>query len=212
LLSPGSSTFTTWKRRVLLEVLLVLGPCRRGDRAQFAARERRLQQVRGVVLPFGAAGADQRVRFVDEQDDRLLRTLHLLDHLLQAVLELALHASARLQQTEVERVQLDVAQRFGNVAGRDAVREALDDRGLPDAGLAREDRVVLPLPRQDVDDLADLGIAAEHGVELVLARRFGEVRRELVERGCARRGTAAVVTAASTAAAAGRRDRFGRFR
>ena len=35
-----------------------------------AARQRRLQQVGGVAVPGRAAGADQRVRLVDEQDDR----------------------------------------------------------------------------------------------------------------------------------------------
>ena len=37
------------QRRVLLDVLLVLGPGRRGDRAQRAARQRRLQQVGRVA-------------------------------------------------------------------------------------------------------------------------------------------------------------------
>ena len=58
---------------VLLEVLLVLGPGRRRDRAQLAAREGGLQEVRGVVLPGLAAGADHGVRLVDEDDDRLRR-------------------------------------------------------------------------------------------------------------------------------------------
>ena len=44
--------------------------------------------------------------------------------------------------------------------------EAFDHRGLADAGLAGEDRIVLPPPRQDVDDLADLGIAAEDRIDL----------------------------------------------
>ena len=59
------------QRRVLLEVLLVLGPGRGGDRAQLAARQRRLEQVGRVAGAGRAAGADQRVGLVDEQDDRL---------------------------------------------------------------------------------------------------------------------------------------------
>ena len=39
------------QRRVLLEVLLVLGPGRGRDRPQLAARQRRLEQVGGVALP-----------------------------------------------------------------------------------------------------------------------------------------------------------------
>ena len=58
------------QRRVLLEVLLVLGPGRGRDGAQLAAGQGRLEQVGRVALPGLAAGADQRVRLVDEQDDR----------------------------------------------------------------------------------------------------------------------------------------------
>ena len=53
----------------------------------------------------------------------------------------------------------------------DPQREALDHRGLADAGLAGEDRVVLPAAHQDVDDLADLLVAADDRVDLALARR-----------------------------------------
>ena len=76
------------------------------DRAQRAARQRRLEQVGRVAGAGRAAGADQRVGLVDEQDDRLRRRLHFVDHLAQAVLELALHAGAGLQQADVERAQL----------------------------------------------------------------------------------------------------------
>ncbi len=96
---------TAGQRRILLDVLLVFGPGRGGDRAQRAARQRRLQQVGRIARARRAAGADQRVRFVDEQDDRLRRGLDLVDHLAQPLLELALHAGARLQQADIERPQ-----------------------------------------------------------------------------------------------------------
>ena len=106
------------QRRVLLEVLLVFGPRGGRDGAQFAARQRRLQQVGGVVLPGLAAGADHGVRFVDEQDDRRGRGLHFVDQPLQPVLEFALDARAGLQQRQVERADGDVAQRRRHVALR----------------------------------------------------------------------------------------------
>ncbi len=58
------------QRGILLEVLLVLRPGRGRDGAQLAAGQRRLEQVGGVALSRLAAGADHRVRLVDEQDDR----------------------------------------------------------------------------------------------------------------------------------------------
>jgi len=123
------------------------------------------------------------VGLVDEQDDRRGRTLHLLDHRLEPVLELALHARAGLEQTQVKAAQAHSAQRLGHITRRDAQGKAFHHRRLADAGLAREDRIVLPPPRQDVDHLADLEVAADHRVDLALTRPGGEVLRELVEAG-----------------------------
>ena len=103
----GSSTWTTWKRRVsagsfsmcfLYSAQVVAATVRSVPRARAG-----LSRLAASPVPAGAAGADQRVGLVDEQDDRLGRGLDLLDHLLEPVLELALHAGAGLQQAEVQR-------------------------------------------------------------------------------------------------------------
>ena len=60
-------------------------------------------------------------------------------------------------------------------------REALDDGGLADAGLADQHRVVLRPARQDLHDPLDLLLATDDRVELGLARELGEVAAELVE-------------------------------
>ena len=48
----------------------------------------------------------------------------------------------------------------------DPLGEALDDRGLADAGLADQDGVVLGAAGEDLDDAADLVVAADDRVEL----------------------------------------------
>ena len=65
------------ERGVLLDVLAVLVERRRADRAQLAAREHRLEQVRGVDGALRRAGADDRVQLVDEEDDLALGVLDL---------------------------------------------------------------------------------------------------------------------------------------
>ena len=65
------------ERRVLLDVLAVLVERRGADAVQLAARQRGLQQVAGVHRALGAAGADQRVQLVDEQDDAIVRVRRL---------------------------------------------------------------------------------------------------------------------------------------
>src|SRR5690349_2477596 len=60
---------------VFLEILFVFSPSRGGDRAQRAAREGGLEKIGGVALTGLATSANQRVSFVDEQDDGLGRRL-----------------------------------------------------------------------------------------------------------------------------------------
>src|SRR5690606_38440825 len=69
----------------------------------------------------------------------------------------------------------------GDVARDDALREALDDGGLADAGLADQHGVVLRAPGEHLADTADLGVAADHRVELALSGAVGEVDPELLE-------------------------------
>ena len=168
--------------RVFFDVLAVLVEGRRADRAQLTARKHRLQQVRGVHCALGRAGADDRVQLVHEQDDPAVGVLHLLQHRLQPVLELAAVLRARDQRADVERDDAAVAQRLGNVARHDALREALDDRRLADARVADQHGVVLRAPRQHLDHAPDLLVAADHRVELALLRGLGEVSAEALER------------------------------
>ena len=165
---------------VLLDVLAVLVEGGGADRLQLAAGEHRLEDRRRVDRPFGRAGPDERVDLVDEQQD-VAAGLDLLEHLLEALLEVAAVAAAGDEGAEVERVQLLVAQRVGHVVVDDHLGEALDDGGLADAGLADQHRVVLRPPGEDLHDPLDLAAAADHRVELVLAGELGEVAAELVE-------------------------------
>ena len=134
------------ERSVLLDVLAVLVERRRADAAQFAAREHRLEQVGRVHSPLRSARTDDRVQLVEEQDDRALRVSDLLQHALQAFLELAAVCRARDQRADVEGDHAPLAQRLGHVAVDDPLCEPLDDRRLADARLADQHGVVLGAP------------------------------------------------------------------
>ena len=68
----------------------------------------------------------------------------------------------------------------------------LDDGGLADARLADQDRIVLGPAREHLDGAPDLLVAADHRVELVLPRLFGEIAGVLLERLIALLGGGAV--------------------
>ena len=71
---------------------------------------------------------------------------------------------------------------FGHVAVDDAQRQAFGDRGLADAGLADQHRIVLGAARQHLDGAADLLVAADDRIELAGARVGGQVARIFLQR------------------------------
>ena len=103
------------ERRVPLDVLAVLVQRGRADALQLAAGERRLEDVGGVDGALGGAGADERVQLVDEED-AVAAGAHLLDDLLEALLELAAVLRAGDQRADVEREHALALQRLRHVA------------------------------------------------------------------------------------------------
>ena len=170
------------ERRVLLDMLLVFVERGGADAVQFAARQRRLEQIGRIHRAVGFAGADQRVHFVDEENDAAVGRRDFLQHGLQPLLEFAAVFCAGDHRAEIERKQLLVLQTFGHVAVDDAQRQALDDRGLADAGLADQNRIVLGPARQNLDRAADFLVAADHRIELAVARGLREIAGIFLQR------------------------------
>ena len=172
----------TLERGVLLDVRSVLVERRRADRAQLAAREHRLEQVPGGDGALGRARTDDRVELVDEEDDLPLARGDLLQHGLEALLELAAVLRAGDERADVERPDALALQPLGHVARDDSLREPLRDRGLADPRLADQHRVVLRTAREHLDRPPDLLVAADHGVELPLLGERRQVAPVLLER------------------------------
>ncbi len=170
------------ERRVLLDVLAVLVERGRADAAELAAREHRLEQVRGVDGALGRAGADDRVQLVDEEHDPALGVRDLGEHRLQPLLELAAVLRPGEERADVERPDALALEALGDVAADDPLREPLGDRRLADARLADQDRVVLRPTREHLDHAPDLLVAADHRVELAALGGLGQVAPELGER------------------------------
>ncbi len=173
---------TALQRGVLLDVLAVLVERRRPDEAQFAARQHRLDHVAGIHGTLGGTGADDGVQLVDEGDDLAFGVRDLLQHRLQALLELPAVLRARHHRSEVEGDDPLVLQPFGDVAFDDASGESLDYRRLAHPGLADQDRVVLGAPRQDLHQATDLVVAPDDRVELALPGEVREVAAVALQR------------------------------
>ena len=164
-------------------MLAVLVERRRADGVQLAAREHRLEQVGGVHGALGRPGADDRVQLVDEEDDLAVGVLDLLEHGLQALLELAAVLGARDERPQVERHHALGRFRPSGTSPR-TMRWASPSTMavLPTPGLADEHGVVLGAAAEDLDDAADLLVPADDRVELARAGVGGQVAAVLLER------------------------------
>jgi predicted ABC-class ATPase len=97
---------------------------------------------------------------------------------------------------EIERHQALVAQGLRHVAVDDALGQALDDRGLADAGLADQNRIVFGAAGQHLDGAANFLVPPDHRVEFTLPRHRGQVAGILFEGVVALFGAGAVCGAA----------------
>ena len=180
---------TTLEGGVLFEVLAVLVERGGADGLQLTTGQHGLEDAGRVDRALGGSGADEGVDLVDEQDD-VAAGLDLLQHLLEALLEITAVAGTGDERTEVEGVELLVLQGLGDIARRDLLGEALDDGGLADAGFADEHRVVLGAAAEHLHHPLGFLLAADDRIELLLAGELGEVATELVEHERTRGGIA----------------------
>ncbi len=170
-----------FERGIFLDVLAVFVQRGGADGAQLSAGQRGLQHVGGVDGAFGRSGADQRVQLVDEENDLALRVFDFFEHGFEAVFELAAIFCSGQHRAKIERDHALVLQRFGHVAGNDALGEAFDDGGLADAGLADEHGIILRAAREHLDDAADFFVASDDGIELAAAGLLGQVAGVFVQ-------------------------------
>ena len=163
------------QRAVLLHVLAILVQRGRTDAVQFAARQHGLQQIGGVHRPIRSACPDHGVQLVDEEDHLALGRLDFLEHGLEPLLEFAAEFRAGDQRAHVEHDDPTMPEALRHVAAHDALGQPFDDGGLADARVADQHRVVLGPTGQDLNDAADLVVAADDRVELALPRGLRQV-------------------------------------
>ena len=166
--------------RVALDVLAVLVERGGSDGLQFAARQRRFEDVGRVETALRRACTHDGVDLVDE-DDRILRLAQFVEQLLHALLEFAAEFRAGHQRRDVEREERLVGDGVGHFAACDAQGQSLDDGALAHAGFADQDRVVLLAARKNLDYALDLLLAPHDGVDFAFAGHAREVHAEFVE-------------------------------
>src|SRR4029077_8670155 len=111
------------------------------------------------------ASAYERVNFVDKED-RILLLAKAIEHLLDALLEIAAIACPGNQCAQIERIDFRVLQHIGHITLLNTERQALGKRRLAHAWLPHQERVVLPPPAEHLNHPLELETAANQRINL----------------------------------------------
>ena len=172
---------SSFKRCVLFDVLAVFVQRRCADAVQLAPCQHGLKDIACVHGAFGPAGADDGMYLIDEENYPAFALFDLVEHRLQPLLELAAVFSARYQCAHVEREQLPSLKVIGYVAAYDSCRQALRNGGFADARFTDKTGVVLGLSGQDSDNIPYLVVPADHGIQLLLSCKLGQILAVFIE-------------------------------
>ncbi len=121
------------------------------------------------------------MQLVDKEDDLPLALFYLVEHALEPLLKLAAVLGPRHQRAHVEAEHLAVLEVFRHVPAHDPLGQPLGDGGFAHARLADQAGVVLALAAQNADHVADLGVPADHRVQLLLAGQAHQLLAVLLQ-------------------------------
>ena len=172
---------TSFKRLVLLEVLLVLLQSRRSDRPQFASRQRRFEYVGSIHGAFALSCAHKCVNLINEQDYLSVALDNLVDNGFQPFLELAFVFSAGNERAHIERENPLCLKILRHIASDDSVRKTFGYRSFSCTRLTYEYRVVLCPSAENLQHTPYLVVTSDDGVQLAASRLLVQVYRILLQ-------------------------------
>ena len=155
-----------------MPTVFVDGRC--ADHLDLTTRQCRLQNVRGIHSTLRAAGADDGVDFVDEEDDVGIPA-HLVHDVFHPLLKFAAVLCARDHGGQIQCDDHLVAQRIRYHAVYDPLCQSLHNGGFANPWLADQTWVVLCPAREDLDYPLCFRISADDGIDLALLRHFAEI-------------------------------------
>ena len=166
---------TTFERLVFLEILLIFIECCCTYSTQFASCKGWLQNVGSIHCALSATCSDERVDFVDEENDVAFSVGYLFDDTFQSFLELAFVLRACYQRTHIQRVELLVFQVFWHVATYNTFCQTFYNGSLTRTRFADKYRIVLRSSWKNLQYAAYFLVAAYYWVELSWPSVFNQV-------------------------------------
>ena len=158
---------TSFKRRILLDVLTVLVECSSTDTVEFAPCKHRLKKVAGIHSAVRLTCADYSVKLIDKEKYLTIAVLYLVKHSFKTLLEFAPVLCTCHKCTHIQREHFAVLKTVGDISCNDTKCKSLSDSSFSDTGFTDKDRVVLCFTREYADNVSYLAVTSDNGIQLI---------------------------------------------
>ena len=150
--------------RIFFNILpiFVQGGCT--DTMQFTSCQHRLQEVAGIHCTICFTCSDNRMQFINEQNDFAFTLLDFVQNGFQPLFKFTTIFCTGNQCTQIQREQDSVFQVIRNVAPYNSQCQPFGNRCFTNTRFANQHRIVLGLSGQDSNDVSDFTISANDWV------------------------------------------------
>ena len=155
----------------------------RSDTLDVSAGQGRLEHVGRIEASGCAAGSDDRVELVDEQDHVRIRR-YFVDYVLESLLEISAIFGTCDDGAEIQRYEPFAFKHRRDVSVDDLDGDSFHDGGFADSGITDEHRIVLPSASENLDDALYLVLSSHERIQPSFTGGLCYVVAELFERGC----------------------------
>ena len=166
--------------RVLLNMLAVFIQGCRADALDFSPAQRRFQDVRGIQAAFRAAGADDRMNFVNEQQD-IAGLVQLVQHVFHPLLKFAPVLGARHHAADIQAQHPLAQQHFRHIPLGNPLRQAFRHRAFAHSRFPDQHRIVLRPADQNLNNPLNLVFPADHRIQFIFLRRGRQIPAEFIQ-------------------------------
>mmetsp|Transcript_30436 Transcript_30436/g.59456 ORF Transcript_30436/g.59456 Transcript_30436/m.59456 type:complete len:202 (-) Transcript_30436:10-615(-) len=172
---------TPRKRRILLDVLAILPKRRRSHTPQLSASESGFEHLPSVHAALAPPRTDHQMNLVNEEDDAALRCSHLLENPLEPLLKVPAVLGTGHNRRQIQAPHRLIPDRLGHLSGHNTLSKTLRNGSFAHTRLPNEHRVVLGPPRQHLQRPPHHLVPPDHGVQLPVPRRLGQISPILLE-------------------------------
>ena len=166
---------TTCKSSVFFNVLTILIQCGCTNTVQLTSGKHRFQHVACVHCTVCFAGADDQMKFIDEEDDFTLALFDFFKNCFQTFLKFATVFCACNKCAHIQCEDFLFFKAFRHITCNNSLCKTFDSCCFTNARFTDQYRVVLGLTGKDSDDVTDFCITADDWIQFLVSCFFDKI-------------------------------------